>query len=98
MDVAKFQALKKGSVMKINGKSYTVLEVIIPADNIEDRARHILYVVQHKKEPQFLRDFKLCDAEGKEYFLKVVDKPVYFWNAEIGFREEGLISIEKVEL
>ncbi len=98
MDVAKFQALKKGDILRINRNPYIIIEVIILADNIEDRARHVLYAVQHKKEPQFLRDFKLRDEKGKEYFLKVVDKPVYFWDASIGFREEGLIPIEDVEV
>jgi hypothetical protein len=98
MDSTKFQALKKGSIIKINGKAYTVIEVIIPADNIEDRARHVLYTVQRKKEPALIRDFRLRDEEGKDYILKVVDKPVYFWDASIGFREEGLIEIKKVEV
>ena len=98
MGVEKLRLLKKGSKLIINNKSYNVIDIIIPAEDIEDRARHVLNAVQHVKEPDFVRDFKLKDRFGKEYMLKVVDRPTYFWDLNIGFREEGLIDIESIEV
>jgi len=93
-----FTSVKKGSTLVINKKPYTILEVIIPDDDIEDRMRHVLTVVQGAQEPAFVCDFKLVDARGKEYMLKVVDQPVYFWDLSIGFREEGLLPFDTVEV
>ncbi len=93
-----FAKLHKGMHLCINGIKYSIKKIIIPADDIEDRMRHVLETRQHISEPAVIRDFILQDIEGDEYVLKVRDKPTFFWNTKFGFCEEDFIKIERIEV
>jgi hypothetical protein len=92
-----YAQLQKGARLRINGHAYTIKEVIVPAQDIEDRMRRFLQVVRDEKSSVIV-DFCLIDGQGEKYMLKIRNKPTYFWNTKFGFREEDLIVIKSVEV